>query len=38
MFNKCFREDIKWRWRKFIPYRCHLFSRHDVGQALRNVC
>jgi len=22
----------------FIQYLCHLFARHDVGRALRNVC
>jgi len=22
----------------FIPYLCRLFSRHDVGQAVINVC
>jgi len=28
-----------WQWRNFFkPYLCQLFSRHDVGQALRNVC
>ena len=27
---------IGWQWRNFfIPYLCQLFSRHDVGQALR---
>ena len=29
---------IRWQWRNFfIPDLCQLFSRHDVGQALRNV-
>jgi len=23
---------------QFIPHLCQLFSRHDVGQTLRNVC
>ena len=28
-----------WQWRHFfIPYLRQLLSRHDVGQALRNVC
>jgi len=21
-----------------MPYLCQLFSRHDVGQALQNIC
>jgi len=30
---------IGWQWRYFfISNLCQLFSRHDVGQALRNVC
>jgi len=30
---------IGWQWRNFfIPYLCKLFTCHDVGQALINVC
>jgi len=39
MLRKPGQQYIGWQWRNFfMPFLCQLFSYHDAGQALRNVC